>query len=125
MAATPSGGGYWLVARDGGIFNYGNATFEGSAGSLALSAPVTGMAATGDGGGYWLVARRRRRVHLRGRALLRVAGRDDAARPRRGTGRRGRGAGYWLAVGSEPLAGEVVGIDPGHNGLNYSAPGRH
>jgi N-acetylmuramoyl-L-alanine amidase len=25
-------------------------------------------------------------------------------------------------VGSEPLAGEVVGIDPGHNGLNYSAP---
>ncbi len=28
-----------------------------------------------------------------------------------------------LAVGSEPLAGEVVGIDPGHNGLNYSAPG--
>jgi N-acetylmuramoyl-L-alanine amidase len=35
----------------------------------------------------------------------------------------GGGAGYWLAVGSEPLAGEVVGIDPGHNGLNYSAPG--
>jgi N-acetylmuramoyl-L-alanine amidase len=32
------------------------------------------------------------------------------------------GGGYWLAVGSEPLAGEVVGIDPGHNGLNYSAP---
>jgi N-acetylmuramoyl-L-alanine amidase len=33
------------------------------------------------------------------------------------------GAGYWLVVGSEPLAGKVVGIDPGHNGLNYSAPG--
>ena len=33
------------------------------------------------------------------------------------------GAGYWLAVGSpQPLAGKVVGIDPGHNGLNYSAP---
>ncbi len=26
-------------------------------------------------------------------------------------------------MGSEPLAGEVVGIDPGHNGLNYTAPG--
>ena len=32
------------------------------------------------------------------------------------------GTGYWLALGSEPLAGKVVGIDPGHNGLNYSAP---
>jgi N-acetylmuramoyl-L-alanine amidase len=34
------------------------------------------------------------------------------------------GSGYWLALGSPaPLAGKVVGIDPGHNGLNYSAPG--
>ena len=32
------------------------------------------------------------------------------------------GAGYWLALGSKPLAGKVVGIDPGHNGLDYSAP---
>ena len=33
------------------------------------------------------------------------------------------GAGYWLALGSpQSLAGKVVGIDPGHNGLNYSAP---
>ena len=34
------------------------------------------------------------------------------------------GSGYWLALGSPaPLAGKVVGIDPGHNGLNDSAPG--
>jgi N-acetylmuramoyl-L-alanine amidase len=32
------------------------------------------------------------------------------------------GTGYWLVVGSAPLAGKVVGIDPGHNGLNYSDP---
>ena len=33
------------------------------------------------------------------------------------------GGGYWLVFGSQqPLAGKVVGIDPGHNGLNYSAP---
>ena len=33
------------------------------------------------------------------------------------------GNGYWLATGSPlPLAGKVVGIDPGHNGLNYTAP---
>ncbi len=31
MAATPSGNGYWLVAKDGGVFTFGDATFHGSA----------------------------------------------------------------------------------------------
>ena len=33
MASTPSGNGYWIVAADGGIFNYGDAGFFGSAGA--------------------------------------------------------------------------------------------
>ena len=56
MAATPDGGGYWLVASDGGVFTYGNASFQGSTGGLHLNKPIVGMAATPDGGGYWLVA---------------------------------------------------------------------
>ena len=56
MAASPTGHGYWLVASDGGIFTYGDASFQGSAGGLALNKPIVGMAATPDGGGYWLVA---------------------------------------------------------------------
>ena len=40
----------------GGIFNYGDARFDGSTGSIHLNKPVVGMAATPDGGGYWLVA---------------------------------------------------------------------
>ena len=32
MAATADGKGYWLVASDGGIFDYGDAGFDGSAG---------------------------------------------------------------------------------------------
>jgi hypothetical protein len=56
MAATPDGGGYWLVASDGGIFSYGDATFEGSTGAIALNKPIVGVVATRDGGGYWLVA---------------------------------------------------------------------
>jgi hypothetical protein len=56
MASTHDGAGYWLVASDGGIFNYGDAPFHGSAGSLPLNKPVVGMAPTSDGGGYWLVA---------------------------------------------------------------------
>jgi hypothetical protein len=31
MAATGDGGGYWMVASDGGIFSFGDGTFHGSA----------------------------------------------------------------------------------------------
>ena len=61
MAATPDGGGYWLVAADGGIFSYGDAAFAGSAGcappqragrrhgGVAPTAAATGWSAR-DGG---------------------------------------------------------------------------
>ncbi len=54
--SAPDGGGYWLVAADGGVFSFGKAQFHGSMGGKPLSRPVVGMAATPDGGGYWLVA---------------------------------------------------------------------
>jgi hypothetical protein len=56
MAAAAGGRGYWLVASDGGIFSFGNATFYGSTGGMALNKPVVGMAAAAGGRGYWLVA---------------------------------------------------------------------
>ena len=56
MAATPDGQGYWLVAADGGIFNYGDAAFYGSTGGTPIDRPIVSMAATPDGQGYWLVA---------------------------------------------------------------------
>ena len=55
-AGSPDGVGYWLVARDGGVFSFGDARFHGSTGAIRLNQPVVGMAATPDGGGYWLVA---------------------------------------------------------------------
>jgi ribosomal protein L24E len=56
MAATPDGQGYWLVASDGGIFNFGDAKFSGSTGAIHLNQPVVGMEATSSGSGYRLVA---------------------------------------------------------------------
>jgi hypothetical protein len=44
MMTTFDGAGYWLVASDGGIFSYGDAGFQGSAGALHLNAPMTGGA---------------------------------------------------------------------------------
>ncbi|MGQ0520045.1 MAG: hypothetical protein ACT4PX_02690, partial [Actinomycetota bacterium] len=46
MTATPSGGGYWLVAADGGVFAFGDARFAGSAGGLRLASPVVGSGGT-------------------------------------------------------------------------------
>jgi len=46
MAATPTGGGYWEVASDGGIFSFGNARFYGSMGGTPLNRPVVAMTAT-------------------------------------------------------------------------------
>jgi hypothetical protein len=56
MSPTADGKGYWLVARDGGIFTYGDARFYGSTGAIHLNQPIVGMSVTPDGGGYWLVA---------------------------------------------------------------------
>ena len=46
-----------LVARDGGIFTFGDAKFFGSAGGYHVTQPIVGMATTPSGNGYWLVAR--------------------------------------------------------------------
>ncbi|WP_308464349.1 hypothetical protein [Ferrimicrobium sp.] len=65
MAATPNGQGYWMVAADGGVFDFGNAGFYGStysdgitglSGAHPLNKPIVGMTVAPGGGGYWLVA---------------------------------------------------------------------
>ncbi len=121
MAATPDGGGYWLAAADGGIFTYGDAVFSGSAGSLVLNAPIVGLAAA-PGGGYWLVARDGGLFTYGGAPYYGSLGGTSLPGPVVGLAAVPAGGGYWLALGSEPLAGKVVGIDPGHNGANESAP---
>jgi hypothetical protein len=47
IATTPDGGGYWEVASDGGIFAFGDATFDGSMGGHHLNARIVGMALIG------------------------------------------------------------------------------
>ena len=57
MALTKSGHGYWLVARDGGIFTFGDAHYYGSTGGLQLRQPIVGITRSESGKGYRLVAR--------------------------------------------------------------------
>jgi hypothetical protein len=52
MAATPDGGGYWLVAADGGIFSFGDAAFHGSGAGTISGTQAVAVTATHDHDGY-------------------------------------------------------------------------
>jgi N-acetylmuramoyl-L-alanine amidase len=122
MAATPNGRGYWLVASDGGIFTFGDAAFYGSTGALTLNSPVVDMASAPDGKGYWLVASDGGIFTFGDAGFYGSEGGTQMATSVVGMAPTPTGNGYWLVTGSQlPLAGKVVGIDPGHNGLNYTA----
>jgi hypothetical protein len=56
MVPTSNGGGYFLVASDGGVFAFGDARFEGSCPGIGgcSGAAVTVMP-DASGNGYWLV----------------------------------------------------------------------
>jgi N-acetylmuramoyl-L-alanine amidase len=144
MAAAPGGNGYWLVARDGGVFSFGpGAPFFGSTGGVDLVSPVVGMAATADGKGYWLVARDGGVFTFGDAPFDGSLGGSTLAAPVIGMIATGDGGGYWLiqgngqldafgdaaAIATSPipssgfsLVGEVVTLDPGHNGGNGSDP---
>jgi len=52
---SPGSHGYWMAARDGGIFTFGVPSY-GTLGGTRLNQPIVGIARTPDGGGYWMVA---------------------------------------------------------------------
>jgi hypothetical protein len=112
MAAEPGGTGYWLVAKDGGVFNFGGAKFAGStysygitglSGAHPLNAPIVGMAAEPGGTGYWLVAK--------DGGVFNFGGAKFA------------GSTYSYGItglsGAHPLNAPIVGIIPTPNGGGY------
>ena len=98
MAATPDGGGYWLVASDGGIFSFGDATFYGSTGAIHLNQPIVGMAATPDGGGYWLVASDGGIFSFGDATFYGSTGASTSTSPIVGMAATPDGGGYWLVA---------------------------
>ena len=48
--------GYVMAASDGGVFSFGQASYQGSAGGQALISPIVGLAADTSADGYWLVS---------------------------------------------------------------------
>jgi hypothetical protein len=135
--ALAPGQGYWLVASDGGIFNYGpSTTFEGSTGSIHLNQPIVGIARTPSGFGYWLVASDGG-IFAFGDAVFRGStGATHLNQPIVGMAATPDGGGYWLvasdggifafgdavfrgSTGSIHLNQPIVGIAATPTGLGY------
>jgi hypothetical protein len=136
MATTPSGGGYWMVATDGGVFAYGDANFYGSTGAIHLNKPIVGMAATPDGKGYWMVASDGGIFSFGDAAFYGSTGNIHLNKPIVGMASTPDGHGYWLAAsdggiftfGDAPFYGStgnihlnspIVGMTPTPDGKGY------
>jgi hypothetical protein len=98
MAATPTGRGYWLVASDGGIFSFGDASFYGSTGAIHLNQPIVGMASTPTGRGYWLVASDGGIFSFGDAAFYGSTGAIHLNQPVVGMAATPSGSGYWLVA---------------------------
>jgi len=56
MVPSADGGGYFMVASDGGVFAFGDAKFEGSCPGIGgCSGAAVAVMPDGSGSGYWLV----------------------------------------------------------------------
>ena len=142
IAGTRSSRGYWLVARDGGIFSFGDAHFYGSMGGTPLNQPVVGIAPTPSGNGYWLAAADGGifsfgDAHFYGPRFSGWLFGETAV----GIAARPQGDGYWLVTatggvfpfGSAPPLGDaeaadiskpVVGIASTRSGTGFWVAGR-
>jgi len=136
VARTPDGGGYWMVAADGRVYNYGDARYYGSAYGLPLKAQIVGIAATPSGNGYWLVASDGGVFGYGDTLFYGSAGALKLNKPVVGMAATPSGHGYWLVAsdggifsyGDAPFEGStgaihlnkpVVGMSPTTSGLGY------
>ena len=92
------GQGYRFVASDGGIFDYGDAAFWGSTGSLHLNAPVVGMAVTPSTNGYWMVASDGGIFSFGDARFFGSMGGQHLNKPIVGMASTANGNGYWMVA---------------------------
>lgn len=136
MVPTPSGGGYAMVATDGGIFSYGDAHFYGSMGGQPLNKPMVGMAYTPTGLGYWTVASDGGIFAFGDAKFYGSMGGQPLNQPIVGMAATKTGKGYWLvasdggifaygdavfygSTGSLKLVSPVVHMRPSKSGNGY------
>jgi hypothetical protein len=119
MASTPTGGGYWMVASDGGIFSFGDAGFFGSTGAVKLNKPIVGMASTPTGGGYWMVASDGGIFSFGDAGFFGSTGSVKLNQPINAMAATPSGRGYWLTAAD---GGVFTFGDAGFHGAGSESP---
>jgi hypothetical protein len=133
---APDSSGYWLAARDGGVFTFGGREFFGSMGGRALNAPVVGIAPRRTGDGYWLVGSDGGIFAFGAAGFFGSMGGQPLNKPVVGMAGHPSGNGYWLvgsdggifafgaagffgSMGGQPLNKPVVGMAAHPSGNGY------
>jgi len=128
MVATTDGKGYWIACSTGGVFNFGDALFYGSA---KAAPPVSRRRRCGDARQRRLLARRcrRDRVQLRRRSAAadvlagesHVARRGNRCHPRRNRSLDGERNGTVLNFGTATAHGPITGLLTGSHVTSIAA----
>ena len=109
MVPSSDGGGYFMVASDGGVFAFGDARFEGSCpGMGGCSGAAVAVVPDASGNGYWLVTQTGH-VYAFGDAAFYGAPGNQGS-PVTSAVRTADGGGYWvlLANGTVDAYGDAV-----------------
>jgi hypothetical protein len=123
MVPSRDGGGYFMVASDGGVFAFGDARFEGSCPGIGgCSGSAVTVMPDASGNGYWLVTATGHVYNFGDAAALGAPGSQGI--PVTSAVRTPDGGGYWLlfangavdAFGDAPALGSPLnqtnGLDP-------------
>ncbi|MCZ7527627.1 MAG: hypothetical protein M5U14_15365 [Acidimicrobiia bacterium] len=127
--------GYWLVARDGGVFSF-STPFYGSTGAITLNEPIVGGAPTPTGLGYWFVAADGGVFTFGDAVFYGSTGNTVLSQPIVGMAPTPSGRGYWLvasdggvftfgdagfhgSTGGSALNQPIVGMAPTPSGRGY------
>jgi hypothetical protein len=124
MVPSADGGGYFMVASDGGVFAFGDAKFEGSCPGIGgCSGAAVAVMPDASGNGYWLVTATGN-VYTFGDAVNYGAP-GDIGNPTTAAVRTPDGLGYWIlyangsvffygdaAVAGSPLLDGVTSLTP-------------
>jgi hypothetical protein len=141
-AETPDGLGYWLVASDGDVFNFGDARTYRSSAKFYTSEPVVAIAAAPGGKGYWLVTKNGRVVAYGDARFYGSASKYHLTKAIVGIAASSSGHGYWLVAGDggvfafgdatfypakagTHVVGPIVGILASPYGHGYWLAGAH
>jgi hypothetical protein len=117
IVPSADGGGYLMVASDGGVFTFGDANFEGSCPSIGgCSGAAVAVMPDASGNGYWLVTATGH-VYAFGDAATTYGAPGPQSVPVTSAVRTNDGGGYWIlfangvvdAYGDAPNLGGPTG----------------